>query len=109
MNAVLRRLLAGVAVMVAASALLAVADSASAHPLGNFSINHLSRVSVSADHVDVHYILDQAEIPTVQERSLSRAEVLARKEGGCAEVRGQVAREQAEHRDAFARAMKQCQ
>jgi hypothetical protein len=37
------------------------------------------------------------------------AEVLARKQGGCAEVRGQVAREQAEHRDAFARAMKQCQ
>jgi hypothetical protein len=37
------------------------------------------------------------------------AEVLARKQGGCAEVRGQVAREQAQHRQAFARAMKQCQ
>ena len=37
------------------------------------------------------------------------AEVLARKQGGCAEVRGQVEREQAENRDAFARAMKQCQ
>jgi len=60
---------------------LAAAPGASAHPLGNFSINHLSRVSVSADHVDVHYVLDQAEIPTVQERSLSRAEVLARKRG----------------------------
>ena len=58
---------------------LAAAPGASAHPLGNFSINHLSRVSVSADHVDVHYVLDQAEIPTVQERSLSRAEVLAHK------------------------------
>jgi nickel/cobalt transporter (NicO) family protein len=74
-----RRLLAVLAVIAGASALLTVADSASAHPLGNFSINHLSRVSVSADHVDVHYILDQAEIPTVQERSLSRAEVLDRK------------------------------
>jgi nickel/cobalt transporter (NicO) family protein len=63
----------------AAGALLTVADSASAHPLGNFSINHLSRMSVSADRVDVHYVLDQAEIPTVQERSLSRAEVVARK------------------------------
>ena len=41
-------------------------------PAGNFSINHLSRVSVSADRVDVRYILDQAEIPTVQERSLDR-------------------------------------
>lgn len=37
------------------------------------------------------------------------AEVLARKQGGCAEVRGQVAREAEQHRDAFARAMKQCQ
>jgi hypothetical protein len=37
------------------------------------------------------------------------AEVLARKQGGCAEVRGQVEREQAGNRDAFARAMKQCQ
>jgi nickel/cobalt transporter (NicO) family protein len=74
----MRRLLAAMAV---AGALLVMAGSASAHPLGNFSINHLSRVSVSADHVDVHYVLDQAEIPTVQERSLSRAEVLARKQG----------------------------
>ena len=70
---VLRRLFGVVAVIAAASALLAAADSASAHPLGNFSINHLSTVSVSADHVDVRYVLDQAEIPTVQERSLGPA------------------------------------
>jgi ABC-type nickel/cobalt efflux system permease component RcnA len=36
-------------------------------------------VSVSADHVDVRYVLDQAEIPTVQERDLSHAAVLAGK------------------------------
>jgi ABC-type nickel/cobalt efflux system permease component RcnA len=30
--------------------------------------------------VDVRYVLDQAEIPTVQERSLTRAQVLARKQ-----------------------------
>jgi ABC-type nickel/cobalt efflux system permease component RcnA len=76
---VLRRLLAVLAVLVAASGLLVAADSASAHPLGNFSINHLSTVSVSSDHVDVRYVLDQAEIPTVQERSLSRTEILAKK------------------------------
>ena len=65
-----------------AAALLLVlvgAGSASAHPLGNFTVNHLSAVSVSSDRVDVHYVLDQAEIPTFQERSLSQAEVLARK------------------------------
>jgi nickel/cobalt transporter (NicO) family protein len=57
---------------------LAVAP-ASAHPLGNFSVNHLSTVSISAGRVDVRYVLDQAEIPTVQERGLGRAEVLRRK------------------------------
>jgi nickel/cobalt exporter len=64
----------------AALTLLALlAPGAMAHPLGNFSINHLSTVSISADRVDVRYVLDQAEIPTVQERSRSRAEVLDRK------------------------------
>ena len=58
--------------------------TADAHPLGNFSVNHLSTVAVSADRVEVRYVLDQAEIPTVQERGLGRAEVLRRK---VAEVR----------------------
>jgi nickel/cobalt exporter len=52
---------------------------ASAHPLGNFSINHLDQLKVSADRVDVTYILDQAEIPTFQERGLAPSVVLARK------------------------------
>jgi nickel/cobalt transporter (NicO) family protein len=58
---------------------LLVPALASAHPLGNFSINHLDRVKVSASRVDVTYILDQAEIPTFQERGLYSSEVLARK------------------------------
>ncbi len=49
-----------------ASALLGPAG-ASAHPLGNFTINHLSQVRISKGRVEVHYILDQAEIPTFQE------------------------------------------
>jgi nickel/cobalt transporter (NicO) family protein len=61
------------------AAALAVAPVASAHPLGNFSVNHLSTVRISAARVDVHYVLDQAEIPTVQERGLSHADVLRRK------------------------------
>lgn len=36
------------------------------------------------------------------------ADLMARKKGGCAEVRGQVAREKAEHRGAFERALKRC-
>ena len=67
------------ALVLALAVLATVAGSAAAHPLGNFSINHLSTVSISDDRVDVRYVLDQAEIPTVQERSLSAAEVLANK------------------------------
>jgi ABC-type nickel/cobalt efflux system permease component RcnA len=58
---------------------LLVPTAASAHPLGNFSINHLDQLRVSADRVDVTYILDQAEIPTFQERGLSSDAVLAKK------------------------------
>ena len=57
----------------------ALAAPAGAHPLGNFSINHVAEVSVSADRVDVRYLLDQAEIPTFQERGVPVAERAARK------------------------------
>jgi len=67
------------AALIAVVLVLIGAGSADAHPLGNFSVNHLSTVSISSDRVDVRYVLDQAEIPTVQERGLSRAEVLQRK------------------------------
>src|SRR4051795_6241539 len=70
----------GVTAVIAAIAALAFAPAAaSAHPLGNFSINHLSQVSISTDVLRVHYILDQAEIPTFQERGLGSARVLDRK------------------------------
>ena len=71
---------AALALIAAVFAALAAAP-AEAHPLGNFSVNHLSTVSISKNRVDVRYILDQAEIPTVQERGLGRAEVLRRKLG----------------------------
>lgn len=38
-----------------------------AHPLGNFSVNRYSRLEVHPSQVDLHYILDMAEIPTFQE------------------------------------------
>src|SRR3954451_17790422 len=63
----------------AAGLVLAAPAVASAHPLGNFSINHLARVSVSSDRVDVRYILDEAEIPTFQQRDVPDATLLARK------------------------------
>jgi ABC-type nickel/cobalt efflux system permease component RcnA len=73
----MRRLLLFAAGAIAALALLPAA--ACAHPLGNFSVNHLTVVSISADRVDVRYVLDQAEIPTFRERGMSDPDVLARK------------------------------
>jgi len=67
------------ALLLALLVLAALPGVASAHPLGNFSVNHLTEVSVSTNRVDVRYVLDQAEIPTFQERGLSDAEVIARK------------------------------
>jgi nickel/cobalt exporter len=40
--------------------------AASAHPLGNFTINRFSRVEAAGPRVYVHYVLDLAEIPTFQ-------------------------------------------
>ena len=61
------------------AAVLAAPTPAHAHPLGNFSVNHVTTVRISEDEVQLRYLLDQAEVPTLQERSLSRAELLARK------------------------------
>jgi nickel/cobalt transporter (NicO) family protein len=54
-------------VLVSAAALLAPA-AASAHPLGNFTINRFSRVEVAGHRLYVRYVLDLAEIPTYQAR-----------------------------------------
>jgi nickel/cobalt transporter (NicO) family protein len=43
-------------------------SAAGAHPLGNFSVNHLTQVRISEGRAELHYILDQAEIPTFQEK-----------------------------------------
>jgi nickel/cobalt exporter len=74
-----RALRIGFALLAVITAALAGAGAAAAHPLGNFSLNHLTKVEVSSDRVDARYVLDQAEIPTFQERGLEPAEVLARK------------------------------
>ena len=62
------------ALLIAAAALLAGAGSllpaprpAAAHPLGNFTINHYSAITVSAGETSVLYVVDMAEIPAFQE------------------------------------------
>ena len=49
-----------------AVAALAAPIAASAHPLGNFTINHYSELDVSGNRLYVLYVLDLAEIPTFQ-------------------------------------------
>jgi nickel/cobalt exporter len=73
-----------VAALVALAGGLLAPGIAQAHPLGNFSVNHVAFVRISDDRVDVRYLLDQAEIPTFQERGRSATSVLATKR---AEVR----------------------
>ena len=47
---------------------LAVPALASAHPLGNFTINRSAALDLSGNRLYVSYVLDLAEIPTFQDR-----------------------------------------
>ncbi len=47
--------------------IFALALSAAAHPLGNFSVNHYSRIEVEKNQIKLRAVLDIAEIPTFQE------------------------------------------
>ena len=46
---------------------LSMAPAAFAHPMGNFSINHYSKIIPGAHTIAVDYIIDMAEIPTFQQ------------------------------------------
>ena len=46
---------------------MAVPSAAYAHPMGNFSINHYTKIKVEDQRVELEYIIDMAEIPTFQE------------------------------------------
>jgi nickel/cobalt transporter (NicO) family protein len=50
----------------ALAALLAAPPTASAHPLGNFSVNRYAGIEVAGSDIYVRYALDVAEIPTYQ-------------------------------------------
>jgi ABC-type nickel/cobalt efflux system permease component RcnA len=47
--------------------LLLVAPRSFAHPMGNFSVNHYSKITFERDGIKLTYIIDLAEIPTYQE------------------------------------------
>ena len=48
-------------------AILVLAPAASAHPLGNFTVNSYSALRVEPDAIAVQLVVDSAEIPTVQQ------------------------------------------
>ena len=50
-----------------ATIVVSAGSNAFAHPLGNFTINHYSRIEAGIDAVQVHSVIDMAEIPTFQE------------------------------------------
>jgi ABC-type nickel/cobalt efflux system permease component RcnA len=60
------RKLAAILAGVAALAALVLPAAASAHPLGNFTINRFSRLETSGPRLYAVYVLDMAEIPTFQ-------------------------------------------
>jgi nickel/cobalt exporter len=92
-----RRLAPRLGAVVAAVLALVVGTPAvaSAHPLGNFTVNRFSGVVVATDAVTVDHVLDLAEIPTAQrapridasrDGSLSRTELSAWAAGACADA-----------------------
>ena len=46
---------------------LLISSASFAHPMGNFSTSHYSGIRVERDSVEIHYLIDLAEIPTFQE------------------------------------------
>lgn len=69
-----------------------VPAAASAHPLGNFTINHYAGLRVAPDRLSVDLVIDEAEIPTFQERqridadgdgTISPAELEAERQAAC--------------------------
>jgi nickel/cobalt transporter (NicO) family protein len=58
----------GWAVALAGGLLLALPGIALAHPLGNFTVNHYAGIRVEPDRIVVDVVIDEAEIPTFQDR-----------------------------------------
>ena len=88
-----------VALGVVAGTLLATTSVASAHPLGNFTINQASVLRVAGNRLTIAHIVDMAEIPTFQTKpdidrdhngDLSRAERRQWAQAECGRVNGKL-------------------
>jgi ABC-type nickel/cobalt efflux system permease component RcnA len=52
-----------------------------AHPMGNFSVNHYSKIDLQAKQISVQYFIDLAEIPAYQELQQGNISADAKAEG----------------------------
>ncbi|MGW4994799.1 nickel/cobalt transporter [Streptomyces mirabilis] len=70
MNHTLQRaMLTAASVALAGTCGLSTASAAPAHPLGNFTVNYHTGVTLRPDRIDAKVIVDRAEISTLQERA----------------------------------------
>ena len=67
-----RTLLVAAGAAVVATVLVAPARPAAAHPLGNLTVNTYAGIVVRDDEITVDYVLDLAELPTVQAHAAHR-------------------------------------
>ncbi len=86
------RRIGGAALIGAFVAVFLMPAVASAHPLGNFTINHYAGIRVEPDRIDLDVVIDEAEIPTFGERqridtdgsgTLSDEEIEAERQVAC--------------------------
>ncbi|MGW8888933.1 nickel/cobalt transporter [Streptomyces sp. NPDC055749] len=100
MNQYLRRAVPGAAAtLLLCAAAVASAPAAAAHPLGNFTVNHSTGLTLHPGRVDAVVVVDRAEIAAAQERTLvdrdhdgtvSKGEAGAYARGSCATLAGQL-------------------
>ncbi len=55
------------AAMLIFASVIALAGNITAHPLGNFTVNHHVRIEVGRERISLWYVVDMAEIAALQE------------------------------------------
>jgi len=67
MNMTTKRELGPKWILISICVLFICLASVQAHPLGNFTINHFTRIEVDSNKIKLRYVIDMAEIPAFQE------------------------------------------
>ena len=66
---------------------LLLVRAACAHPMGNFSVNHYSKIDLQGERIIIRYFIDLAEIPTYQELQQGNIATTAANPGSEAVIR----------------------